>query len=244
MEESKKDGNTAPIIRRIHFLTPAILQGIAWPLGRLALDFFCRLSIEGRENIDQALKLSREQGTGVIFAVNHTHELDFSFPLVAIPPFSPLFPMFYVTHSRDRYAATKGLGWRRYIYGFPAFLKSWGAHPYVAGQRDYTKSMPHHEHLLRCGKSVCIFPEGKIRAEDTERRVHGGVSYLAEATQSIIIPITVSGTNGMRFSEFILRKRSIVIHYGDPLSPKEVVDSNLPIPRRYQEAAKKIIKMS
>jgi len=61
----------AHIVRRIHLLMPALLQGIAWPLGRFLVHFFTRLSITGKENLRSAITLSSESGIGVIFAINH-----------------------------------------------------------------------------------------------------------------------------------------------------------------------------
>jgi len=217
---------------------------LAWPFGRLSVNFFTHLSIEGKENLRAAKAISRERGVGVIFAINHTHELDFLFPLVAIPPFSQLFPMFYVAHGSSAYSDNKGLGWRRYIYGLPAFLKSWGAHPYIPNQQDYTKSMPYHEKLLSLGKSVCIFPEGKIKKEGSEQTIHGGVAYLAESTNAIIIPIVVTGARGMNNSEFFKRKRHVTISYKKPTNVSDVIDSTLPIPERYQKAAEVIMDRS
>jgi 1-acyl-sn-glycerol-3-phosphate acyltransferase len=231
----------ATTVRRVHFVTPAVLQGIAWPLGRFAVDFFVRLRINGTENLKEAIRRSKETGTGVIFAVNHTSELDFLFPLVAIPPGSRLFPMFYVTHARSQYLNKADFGWRRHLYGFPAFLKAWGAHPYVADQHDYAKSLGYHQKILKLGKSVCIFPEGKIQKGPNEKRAHGGVAYLAEATGATIIPIAVSGASKMTAGEFLLRKRNLHISYGVPLVAADIIDISLPTPDRHQQAAEKIM---
>lgn len=237
----KLTNTNGSVVRRFHFLMPAILQGLAWPFGRFALDFFTHLTIEGRDNLKEVTRLSKEQGTGVIFAVNHTHELDFSFPLVAVSPFSPLFPMFYVVHSRKNYLKRKKLGFRRHIYGLPIFMKSWGAHPYIENQRNYAKALPYHVRLLQFGKSVCIFPEGKIKGSDSERKIHGGIGYLAETTGAITIPVAVSGVSNMDVPSFLKRKRRLKIVYGAPLLSEEVINPSLELPNRHKSAAKKIM---
>ena len=79
---------------------PAFLQGFAWPLGRFLVYFFTHLKVEGSDNLKEAYKGKKMRGTGIVFIINHTHELDFLFPLVGISPFSPFFPMFYVAHGR------------------------------------------------------------------------------------------------------------------------------------------------
>jgi len=241
MTEKKIHNTDAHKVRRIHLIMPAILQGIAWPFGRLALNFFTNLQIEGKENLKEAILESKKRKRGVIFAVNHTHELDPILSLVSIPPTSKLFPMFYVSHDRKKYADKKYFGIRSYIYSFPAFFSSWGAHPFISGQKDYTKSMPYHENLLRLGKSVCIFPEGKIKqSDDGVRKVHGGVAYLAESVNAIIVPITISGADNMSITDFLTRKNHIKVVYGTPVNVNDILDKTLPIPECYQKAAEKI----
>jgi len=228
-------------VRWFHILMPSFLQGVAWPLGRFLVHYFTHLEITGKEHIQEAIREKKRRGTGVVLIINHTHELDFLFPLVGIPPFSNLFPMFYVAHGRKKYTEKTGFGLRRFIYGFPAFLTSWGAHPYIAGQKDYTKSMPFHENLLRAGRSVCIFPEGKLQKEGVVTQARGGAAYLAEATNSILLPVMISGAKGMSFHDFLKRNRHITVSYGKPLAIKDVIDTSFPIPERYQKAAQHII---
>ena len=236
-----KENNDAYRIRTLQLISPAILQGFAWPLGRWAVDFFAHLRILGKENLALAKKRRTKESVGTLFVINHTHELDFLFPLVALPPFSALFPMFYVAHSRKKYNEKKGFGIRRYIYSFPAFLTSWGAHPYIADQNDYSKSMPYHENLLRQGKSVCIFPEGRIQKEGVERKIRGGVAYLAEATNATIVPVAISNARGMSAQSFLKRKRHITVNYLPPLYAQDIVDSSLPVPERYKKSAEAIM---
>lgn len=228
-------------VHPFQLFTPALLQGVAWPFGRFALDFFTHLKIRGRENIERAAAAAKQDNVGVLFAINHTHELDFSFPLVALPPFSQLFPMFYVAHAREKYSNTRAFGWRRYIYGLPIFLTSWGAHPYIANQRNYELAMPTHVDLLRKGKSICIFPEGKIRKDASAPRTHGGVGYLVEATNAVVVPVAVSGVQGMSFKEFLTRKRSLKISYGTPIRAAQLIDTSRRVPERYQIAAENIM---
>lgn len=232
-----------PSVRRIHFLTPVLLQSLAWPFGRLALNFFTRLNLQGKENLKKAIAESRQRGVGVIFVLNHTHELDPVCVLVGTSPLSPLFPMFYLTHDREKYSDKKGLGWRRHLYSSPLFFTLWGAHPYIASQRDYQKSMPYHERILKMGKSVCIFPEGKIKegTDSTPRKVRGGVAYLTEATNAVVVPVTISGIENISMSEFFTRKRTLKVVYGTPLHSDDINDTILPVPERYQHGAQKIM---
>ena len=231
----------SPKVRRIYLISPALLQGISWLIGRGGLNFFAQLVVSGQDNVRTTTRLAQERGTGVIFALNHTHELDFSFPLAGVSPASPLFPMFYVAHGRSNYFKNTTLSWRRYIYGLPIFLTSWGAHPYQAGQKDYARALGYHARLLQLGKSMCIFPEGKIREEESRPTAHGGLGYLAATTRALVVPVSVSGVHKMTTYEFLTRKRKLHIHYGKPLYPHDIIDFSLPIPDRYQKASQKVM---
>jgi 1-acyl-sn-glycerol-3-phosphate acyltransferase len=56
-------------IEKIFLFTPLVLQTSIWPITRPLFRFFIHLKVEGLENLN---KLS----PGVIFAANHTSELD------------------------------------------------------------------------------------------------------------------------------------------------------------------------
>ncbi|PCI28309.1 hypothetical protein COB52_03860 [Candidatus Kaiserbacteria bacterium] len=214
-----------------HFITPTILQGLVWPFIHLILDVFFRMSVEGKGNLKQAVNESKESGRGLLFVLKHRSEADFIFPLVGIPPFTHAFPMFYVSQDSTEYLLKKGFGWRRFFYATPYFLKAWGAYPYIAGQHDYSKSLVYFEELLNLGKSVCIFPEGKIsKSGDGIQEVHGGAGYLLEKTNAIVVPVSVTKEKG-----------KIRVEYGQSLSNDVLIDSLLPVPERYKETALKIL---
>lgn len=71
-------------------------------------------------------------------------------------------------------------------------------------------------HLLRREKTVVLFPEGQLTAEDQERQPKSGVGQLALRTGAVILPLRVKGAATMRFSD-ILRRRARVELIAGPL---------------------------
>jgi 1-acyl-sn-glycerol-3-phosphate acyltransferase len=203
-----------------HALSATILQGIAWPFGRLTLDFFCNLRVTGQENLHHATVLKHKINGGVVFALNHTSELDPVLSLVAVSPFSPLFPMFYVSRDGSKYKQDK-FGWRKYIYS-NAFFGFWGAHSTLSGFNDYKKSLRLHAELLAHGHSVCIFPEGGISKDGRLGQARGGAAYLAKETDSVVIPVAISGAWHMTNEDFFKRRRHITVSYGEPVLGRDL----------------------
>ncbi|MDP2650234.1 MAG: lysophospholipid acyltransferase family protein, partial [bacterium] len=201
-------------------LAPTILQGVAWPLARLMLDFFCHLTIRGRENLDRAVRMKEGAKGGVVFALNHTSELDPILSLVAISPLSTLFPMFYVSRDGSKYKHD-AFGWRKHIYG-STFFGFWGAHSALSGWNDYKKSLGLHAELLSHGHSVCIFPEGGISKDGTLGQARGGAAFLATETDSVVVPVAVRGAWRMTNKDFFRRRRTITVTYGEPLLGRDL----------------------
>ena len=233
--------DTAPLIRTWHLIAPAILQGIAWLPGRLLLHVFMHMHVQGVPELKEAINRARREKRGIIFACNHTSELDFSFPLISVPPLSAAFPMFYVVRETASYAHNTGFGWRRHIYGFAPFFLSWGAHGYIPQQQDYAKALPYHVALLARGQSVCIFPEGRFKHSPANYRVRGGVAYLAEQTNALTVPVYIHGARGLSMRRFLKRRMHLTVTYDTALEPHEYVSSALPVPARYKEGAEALM---
>jgi len=231
-------------LQKIYFGVPAILQGLVWVIVKTALVAFGRLQVEGEENLKVAEMQLRDIDGGVIFVMRHTSALDFIFPLVSILPLSRLSPMFYVAHGRSKYSKNTGLKWMRHIYSLPFFLESFGAYPYISGQKDYAKSLVNFKKLLLLGKSVCIFPQGKIvTSESGEEKVRGGIGYLIEATDSLIVPVSVTGLKDINLIRFLRREHKIKVSYGSVVRGKDLLDPSLVVPDRYQAAASESMKL-
>ncbi|HEY4499010.1 MAG TPA: lysophospholipid acyltransferase family protein [Candidatus Paceibacterota bacterium] len=190
---------------------PNILQHGIWVPTRLALLFFIHLHIKGRENIKNTPR-------GVIFALNHSSELD---PIIlpsSFPFLSSHFPMFYTSRERSFYSRS---GWRQWLYG-GAFFKAWGAYPVNVGKQNYEVALAPHIKILQEDKSLCIFPEGVKTRDGNLQEGRGGATYLSWRTGKPIIPVAICNVWNIGFKNFILRRRFVTISFGAPLYPKDL----------------------
>jgi 1-acyl-sn-glycerol-3-phosphate acyltransferase len=195
--------------------TPLILQALIWPATRPFLRFFLNLQIKNLSNLTPL-------SPGVIFVSNHSSELDPIILPASLPFLSKFMPMFYVSRPRSFY---KRSSWRKYFYGGWLF-KIWGAHPVVGGTKDYSVSLKNHLEILRHGKSVLIFPEGKRTLDGNimVNEAHGGAAFLSEQSGMPIVPIKMSGLFKMSLGDLFLRKRIASIEFGCPIYVSDIID--------------------
>jgi 1-acyl-sn-glycerol-3-phosphate acyltransferase len=223
-------------IEKIFLFTPLILQTAIWPITRPLFRFFLHLKVEGLENLE---KLS----PGVIFAANHTSELDPVLVPASLPFLSKFMPMFYTSRPKDFY---KTSGWRQILYGGTLF-KLWGAHSVISGYKDYGISLSRHIHIVQRGHSLLIFPEGKTTRTGNVmiEEARGGVTFLAEKTELPIVPILLTDLYKMGFWDFVLRKRFVRVIFGRPLYARDLVLKNDHDPEinYYKETSKNILKI-
>ncbi len=196
---------------KLYFLFPLILQKLIWIPTRLILIIFGRIKIRGLEYLN-------EIPGNIIFACNHASEID-PFIIPASLPFCSRFsPLFYATRERSFYDRN---GWRKYLFG-GLFINAWGGYTAIVGLNDYEKSLVNHITIARDGGSFCIYPEGGITSTGRLQPAKGGLAYLAERGDCIIIPVGVSGTFRTHFSDFFLGKRHIIVNFGKPITQQEL----------------------
>ena len=201
-----------------YYLSPLILQTLIWVPTRLFFLFFGRLEIRGLKNL-RGLK------RGVIFATNHTSELDAIIVPASLPFLSRLMPMFYTSRERSFY---KNCGWRQYFYG-GLFFKFWGAHSVKIGLMNYELSLPTHVKIINHGNTVLIFPEGSTTKDGNLKKGKGGVTYLAYKTSAPIVPIYISGFFKLTPREWFFRRRRVRITFGKPIPPTELFPMSQPV---------------
>ena len=202
-------------MKNIIYALPTILQRFIWPGTRAVLSFFSCFSIIGARQLENLPK-------GLVFAPNHSSELDPILVPAALPFFSRHLGMFYTSREKKYYINS---GWRQLLYG-GWFFKIWGAYPVQTGVQNYEVSLKHHIKLLENLKSVCIFPEGKTTQTGKIGEAKGGVGYLTWRTGKPIIPVTIVGTYKMGLKDFFLRKRNITIIFGSPVYWKDIFPGN------------------
>lgn len=178
---------------------------------------FCDFKVSGIENLDKL----EEENSGIILASNHASELDPITIGIAMNFISKLRPLYYVAREKEFYRDTV-LG--RFLYG-GVFFKLCGAYPAFPGKHDYAFALSYHLIFLRNKKTVCIFPEGKRNDGFGVIDPKGGIGYLADSTDSIIIPAHIRGTRHASFFKFITGKMKISVVFGKPIYPNDLEKS-------------------
>lgn len=201
---------------KLYFVSPLILQKIIWIPTNIILRFFGHFEVRGMENLEKAVK-------PVIFACNHSGELDPILLPAALPFWSRFSPIFYASREKAFYDTS---GWRQLFYG-GALFRAWGAYPVYVGLKDYAKSMKHQSDIMRAGGCICVFPEGGATRDGNIQPAKGGVAYLTHATGATIVPVRLRGTFHLSAGSFFLRRAKLSITFGAPLAPLAVRDANL-----------------
>ena len=188
---------------------------------------------------------SKDVAPKVIFASNHSSEIDPILIPASLPFLSRLMPMFYVSRENKFYDSS---GWIRHIYG-GTFFKLWGAHPVGIAVNDYEKSLQTHIKILSSGKSLHIFPQGARVAPNGAYLSNGkkvvekaGVAFLSSRASVPVVPVHIKGSFNTSFKNFLLRKNSIEITFNKPLYPKDIfTDINNIQLEDYKTATNKIM---
>lgn len=215
--------------------TAVIIQFIVCVLAKPSFLLFIRLKTQGLENLKP---LDRK----VVFAFNHTHELDPVLARVGLPIFSKFTPMFYVSRPRDYHLSNPNIAfWKRALYG-GTFFKLMGSFPAYKGSCSYEVSLRNHIDILNRKGSLCIFPEGRMVKDGSFVRARGGVAFLSHKTNTPVVPVFLNGHTFMTLKDMILRKRCVTFIVGEPLYPKDLFKKAEPDVDDFQEAAEKILK--
>lgn len=194
-----------------------LIQFIVQCMSLIFFRVFFKLEVQGKEKaFTETIDATRRE-KGILFASNHISEWDAVMVRICLPFRFKLFinPMYYVAMTKDHYQSER-FGWRKYFYG-GALFKMMGAYPAYLGMRDYQASLVNHIELLEYGKSICIFPEGKISVDTSKpHEAKGGLGFLAEYTQTDIIPVTLTGLGHISWRDVFLGKRpKISVVYKD-----------------------------
>ncbi len=202
------------------------------------LYFFGHLKIYGIENIKY---LKGSQYRKIIFAANHTNELDSILIPFSIPPSIIAPPMYFVSLEKRYY---KNFGWKYIIYG-GFFFKMLGAFPIKKGIKDYQKSLSTHIKILNSNNPLIIYPEGKRSLNGEIQPARGGVGYLMYATKAIVIPVAISPIHNLNIVSFFKRKHYIKVYIGKPIKYTDIekeIDRNMDEVQIYKQIASQIMK--
>ena len=205
-------------MKKFNYFLPIFLQKIIYIIFFPLYKFFLRIEIHGKKNICGL--------TGpLILAPNHTSELDATAMPLTLPFFSKLTPIYSVIYPLSKYRADD-FGWRGYIYG-TRFLTWLGGYPVYSGYRSYTTSLDNHIKLLRKGRTVCIFPEGKCTLDGKMNPARGGLGYMVYTTGATVVPIAIDTFFNMSWRDFLTRQRKVIIKIGKPIKADKIIARNI-----------------
>lgn len=108
---------------------------------------------------------------------------------------------------------------KKELFKFPfnVFLKFYGAFPLNRGNLNLSAINWAKEQLNSKKNSLFIFPEG-TRSKDLKlNKGHNGATMIAIDTDSIILPISISGSEKCKnYLQFLFPKMSVNIKIGEP----------------------------
>ena len=219
-------------VKMVNSFTPWFLQNLIWLPTQFFLRLFGHFRVYGKENL-------RGVKGAVIFASNHTSELDPILIPAALPWFSRFSPMFYVSREKNFYNTRRIL--KRLFYG-GFFFELWGAYQTEAGLHNYDISLRNHLRILKNGHSISIFPEGDKSFDGKLHEFKGGAAFLSHKTGAPIVPVAVSGTFQTTLGDFFFFKKRITLVFGKPIYPDELFSGKTEIvPHDYKLAMDSVV---
>lgn len=219
-------------MNRFHYFIPLFLQKIGRTIFWFLFKFFLRLDIYG----DKSFLDSKRP---IIIAGNHTGEFDPVIFSLILPFLSKFYPLYFVSNPQERY---KSFGWRSFFYG-GKFFNMLGAYQIFSGKKNYAYSLQNHIKLLRKGRTVCIFPEGKRTTDGNMLPARGGVGYLAFTSNSPVLPVSIKTFYGISLKDFFLRRKKISVFVGKLIMPSDLFNTDNPKVKDFQNASQKIMNI-
>jgi len=146
---------------------PSFLYTLVITLDRFVFKVFYRLRIYGKEHYFKG---------GAILAPNHVSYLDPPIVAGAAPE---------EVHFLAR--ATLFKGW------FGKLIRGLNAHP-IHGQVNNLKAIKTICQLLKKGRKVLLFPEGKRSFDNVLAEIKPGIGMLVSRSETAILPVYIHGT--------------------------------------------------
>lgn len=207
------------------------VQRMAILIAKPLFYYFGRLEIVGMEKI-QNLPQS------VIFAGGHRHELDVA-AIGTVLRKTKFFPIHYVSMVKTKY---KAFGLRGRLFYGGLLFRMLGAYPVYKGAESLDEALANHNAILEHERSVVIYPEGKITRDGGFIAARRGVGYLAAKHWKPVVPFTINGLWDLSLRQWLKRKRTIQIVFGDPIPPEALFSSPEGLTEReHQQAASQIL---
>ncbi|MDP4008957.1 MAG: lysophospholipid acyltransferase family protein [bacterium] len=162
----------------------------------------------------------------IVVAANHTSALDAFFIGTAFPLFSSILPIRFAT-APEHY-------WRPHYLPMLWLLGSFPIYKKIGLQN----SLKYPLSILRHGKSVGIFPEGKRVVNGRPPRARRGVAYLSLVAEVPILPISIQGNRGITLKKILSRSMKVRVIVGSPYS----LSPALAHPSAFEEASEYVMQ--
>lgn len=208
-----------------------IVQGCAFIIAKIVFTIFVNVRVTGIENVK-----SINYGP-VIYASNHSNDLDSVFIRTSLPLFNKTTTLFAVCRKLKDYGWH---GWRTVVYK-DWFFRMMGAYPAEKGTHDYSKSLETILKICESGQTVLIFIGGMQKTIDEPIKNRGGTSYLSWASGVPVVPVAVNGTHDLTFKKLFLSKPQITICFGKPITREELFSNQDFDNPDFSEASIKIV---
>ena len=180
------------IIGAVQFITYAIFY--------LPINFFFRVTTIRKLQLEELKR-------GLVLTANHQSRMDLILIFAAIPPkcYIRLLPMYGLV--AEKYMNT---WWKRLA------LTLLGCYPLRAGDKETAKALLFVLDKVDRGKTILIFPEGRILGEGEAVKANPGIGYLALRRSIKVLPIHLSGFRDVDLGKAIIRKYHARVALGKP----------------------------
>lgn len=160
-----------------------------------------------RSDVRIEADLSRTRSPLVI-AANHENRFDPFF--LALLPWRLVRRIVPLAFPTGAYFDSRSLLW--------SVLRAFGAYRlprYAWSLDEYLETTAER---IRSGRSIMIFPEGRIVREPTAVKVRSGVGHLATRTRAAVLPVFLTGTGELTLRRILTRRAEVKLRVGAPMS--------------------------
>lgn len=236
MQTTPRFHENSRLPKKVRFWSPYIMFWLFAPLFHLLLKKWGKVPAHGLENLDEAARLAKERGVGILFVANHAHECDPFIIGTSMRWRYPFVPCYAVSRVKERY---RHYGPVSILFAGRLFW-SFGTYPVLQGLRNYQKAVPFHEQALRNKRTALIFIEGGI-LDHPLSVAKGGSGYLASATGAIVVPVAVCGTAHLTPKILFSGKRKMFASFGKPILPETLASGSHEDPQVCKDGSAKIL---
>ena len=205
-------------MKNFYYYPPLIFQKVAYIVFYIIYRAVVGIEIVGKENL-------RGIKGPLIIAANHTHEADVTIAPLIVGFFSKLYPIYFVANPKGKIETTST--WKKYLYG-GLFFNFLGGYPIHPGYQDYSHSLEKHLELLRQGRTVLIFPEGKRTLDGKLNPARGGLGYMVYTTKAAVLPVVIDTFFNITILNSLTSRRKIKITILKPISANELMTTQIP----------------